>query len=197
MATKQTKAPAKKAAPKVGVKEIVEATLDTSLGFLYLPESVYAPLVEQGLVEVNTGMKDAAGNYAVRATEKGKQTTMAAKQPKKAAPAETTTENNSAFTIEDGIEMPAVKRGGRSADTYPFDALKQGQSFFVPNTEDKPNAAKSLASTVSSANARYAVPAEDGSTRVNRKGKTVPVMVEQRKFQVRPVEGGARVWRVA
>ena len=79
---------------------------------------------------------------------------------------------------------------------YPFDALNVRQSFFVPNTEDKPNAAKSLASTVSSATARYAEVVE-GQFKTNKKGEQVPVTRETRKFVVRSVEGGARVWRTA
>jgi hypothetical protein len=47
-------------------------------------------------------------------------------------------------------------RGGRNRSVYPFDALAVGQSFHVPASEAKPNPAKSLASTVSSANKRNA-----------------------------------------
>ena len=103
--------------------------------------------------------------------------------------------------IEDNVPVPAISGRGRGGNMYPFGQLAVGQSFFVPNSEDKPNAAKSLASTVSSATARYAVPAEDGSTKTNKKGEVVPVMVETRKFVVRSVEEngvkGARVWRTA
>ena len=107
------------------------------------------------------------------------------------------------FQIENDVPVPAISgRGrGRGGNVYPFDQLEVGQSFFVANSESKPNAAKSLASTVSSATARYAVPAEDGSTKTNKKGEVVPVMVETRKFVVRSVEEdgvkGARVWRTA
>lgn len=97
------------------------------------------------------------------------------------------------FAVEDNVPMPTGS--GRGGNVYPFDALEVGQSFFVPNSDEKPNAAKSLASTVSSATSRYAVPSEDGATKINKKGETVPVMVKTRKFVVRSVEGGARVWR--
>lgn len=103
--------------------------------------------------------------------------------------------------IEDNVPVPAISGRGRGCNVYPFDQLEVGQSFFVANDESKPNAAKSLASTVSSAAARYAVPAEDGSTKTNKKGEVVPVMVKTRMFVVRRVEEdgvkGARVWRTA
>lgn len=188
-----TKKPSKKATVEVTLQQIVQATLDNAPGYVHAPESEVAELVAQGLVEVNHEIKDSNDNPAVRATQKGIEQ-MASKQTKSATPA---TENKSAFAIEDGIEMPAVKRSGLGNELYPFDALQVGQSFFVPNSEDKPNAAKSLASTVSSATARYAQQDPNGATRVNRKGVEVPVMVNTRKFRVLAVEGGARVWRVA
>ena len=105
------------------------------------------------------------------------------------------------FQIEDSLPVPAISGRGRGSNVYPFGQLEVGQSFFVANSESKPNAAKSLASTVCSATARYAVPAEDGSTKTNKKGEVVPVMVKTRKFVVRRVEEdgvkGARVWRTA
>ena len=105
------------------------------------------------------------------------------------------------FQIENDVPVPAISGRGRGGNVYPFDQLEVGQSFFVANSESKPNAAKSLASTVSSATARYAVPAEDGSTKTNKKSEVVPVLVETRKFVVRSVEEdgvkGARVWRTA
>ena len=105
------------------------------------------------------------------------------------------------FKIEDNVPVPAISGRGRGVKVYPFGQLEVGQSFFVANSESKPNAAKSLASSVCSATARYAVPAEDGSTKTNKKGEVVPVMVETRKFVVRRVEEdgvkGARVWRTA
>ena len=105
------------------------------------------------------------------------------------------------FQIENDVPVPAISGRGRGGNVYPFDQLAVGQSFFVANSESKPNAAKSLASTVCSATARYAVPAEDGSTKTNKKGEVVPVMVRTRKFVVRRAEEdgvkGARVWRTA
>lgn len=209
MATK--KSAGKKTAatvPAIGLAEIVAAGANG----IYVPESVFAPLVEAGLVEINTAMTNEAGEVATRATQKGidslqsngDNTSEASEASANSETAATETGKTqkvkTMFKIEDSIPVPTSSRG-RGGNVYPFDELAVGQSFFVPNSEDKPNAAKSLASTVSSATARYAVASEDGATKTNKKGKVVPVMVETRKFVVRSVEEngvkGARVWRTA
>ena len=190
----------------IGLAEIVAAGANG----MFVPESVYAPLVEAGLVEINPSMTDDNGNVATRATQAGIESldngeTIGNNATSEAisATAETgkTEKVKTMFKIEDSIPVPTISGRGRGGNVYPFDQLEFGQSFFVANSEDKPNAAKSLASTVSSATARYAVASEDGATKTNKKGEVVPVMVETRKFIVRSVEEngvkGARVWRTA
>lgn len=192
----------KKSAPKQAASETPVHTAGThtlativaagAAGTFTHPD-VHGPLVEQGLVEINPGIVNEHG-VATRATAKGIQHMNAPETIK--APTAT-----SKFAIDAGIPIPTISGRGKGGDTYPFALLEVGQSFFVANTEDKPNAAKSLASTVSSATARYAVPSADGATRVSKAGETVPVMVPTRTFVVRSVtEGevsGARVWRTA
>lgn len=192
MATKKSTAKNTAAAAAVAVIGLAEIVAAGANG-LYTSPAIHASLVEAGLVEINPGMTNEAGEIATRATQKGIDSMNTATNTGTAAPASAP----SSFAIEDGIAMPTASGRGRGGNTYPFDALNVGQSFFVPNSEDKPNAAKSLASTVSSATARYAVPSADGATKTNKKGEAVPVMVETRKFVVRSVEGGARVWRTA
>lgn len=190
MAKKPSKTAA--VAPTVALLAIATIVAAGADGMLAVPES-FAPLLAEGLVETNpNATPNEAGEVPVRATQKGIESTMTQATNTPAAV-------SSGFVIEDGIAMPSgtVRRAG--AQLYPFDALQVGQSFFVPNSEDKPNAAKSLASTVSSANARYAV--ETGETKTNSKGETVPVTKLTRVFVVRKdtrdgVEG-ARVWRMA
>ena len=164
-------------------------------GFIYAAAADVAPFVAADLVETNESITDANGNIAVRlkpaASTEGTSTVNTANT---AAP--TASAAPSSFAIEDGIALPTASGRGRGGNVYPFDALNVGQSFFVPNTEEKPNAAKSLASTVSSATARYAEVVE-GQFKANKKGEQVPVTRETRKFVVRSVEGGARVWRTA
>jgi hypothetical protein len=191
MATKKSTAKKATAAPVIGLAEIVAAGANG----LYTSPDIHASLVEAGLVEVNPGMTNEAGEIATRATQKGIDSMNQNTETGTAAAPKTAT----SFVIEDAVPMPTISGRGRGGNVYPFDQLEAGQSFFVPNSEDKPNAAKSLASTVSSATARYSVPSEDGATKTNKNGETVPVMVEVRKFVVRSVEEngvkGARVWR--
>lgn len=132
-------------------------------------------LVDNGMVETNNEITD-GDKVAVRATEKGQAE----------APAPSTNEGNnntvtdtntaanaaSPFAIIEGAVLPEG-RAPRSSSVYPFETMNVGQSFFVPATEDKPNPAKSLASTISSANKRFSKDGADG-----------------RKFTVKPVKAG-------
>jgi hypothetical protein len=195
---------------------------------MFTATAIHGPLVEAGLVEINPGIVNESGEIATRATVAGvralathekEDAIMDNNKEEVGAVAETI---KSGFVIESNIPVPAITGRGRGANVYPFDELAVGQSFFVANTTDKPNAAKSLASTVSSATARYAVADPDGKTeavkvtdyKVDAEGKREkgedgkpivigqhdelrPIMHETRKFIVRSVEGGARVWRMA
>ena len=209
MATAKKNA-SRKTAPAVAVSEVGNATLEqivaaTKAGsFVYTAASVHVPLIEAGFAEINPAISNEAGELATRATEKGIETVTSTTTQETAAvetAAAAPVTASSGFAIEAGVPMPSISGRGRTGTTYPFDKMEPGHSFFVPNSEDKPNAAKSLASTVSSATARYAVPAADGSTKANKAGEQVPVMVETRKSVVRSVEEngvkGARVWRTA
>lgn len=202
----------RKTSSAVAVSEVGNATLENVVAatvagsFVYTSASVHVPLIEAGLAEINPAISNEAGELATRATQKGIETVSSTTTQETAA-VETAAATvapvtaSSGFAIEAGIAMPSISGRGRTGTTYPFDKMEPGNSFFVPNSEDKPNVAKSLASTVSSATARYAVPAADGSTKANKAGEQVPVMVETRKFVVRSVEEngvkGARVWRTA
>jgi len=210
MATAPKKTASRKTAPAVAVAQIGEVKLEeivsaTQAGnFVYTSASIHAPLIEAGLAEVNPSIVNEAGEIATRATEKGIATVSKNHNQESTAETgatETVAAGKNGFVLEANVPVPTIKRGGRGGEVYPFDDMAPGHSFFVPADADKPNPAKSLASTVSSATARYSVPAEDGSTKTNKKGETVPVMVEVRKFVVRSVEEngikGARVWRTA
>ena len=190
----------------IGLAEIVAAGANG----MFVPESVYAPLVEAGLVEINPSMTDDNGNVATRATQAGIESldsgaivvgNATTEANSETAATGTTQKAKTMFQIENDVPVPVISGRGRGCNVYPFNQLEVGQSFFVANSESKPNAAKSLASTVSSATARYAVASEDGATKTNKKGEVVPVMVKTRKFVVRRAEEdgvkGARVWRTA
>lgn len=180
---------------------------------MYTAPNEHTGLIAAGMVEINTGMVDAQGNIATRPTAQGiaavnsSTTSNAGDAGSPAAPSQPVAKPS--FEIQQAA-LPAVSGRGRGAgtETYPFDKLEVGYSFFVPNSTDKPNPAKSLASTVSSATKRYAevVP---GETVKNKKGADVPKTKETRKFVVRSrtaaqeqAEGfapqdGARVYRTA
>lgn len=196
---------------KVTLAAIVAATLAGS--FVYAAPIEVASLVKAGEVEQNKDMKE-GNKFATRATEAG-----IAKHNAEGGEGE---QDNgpSAFVLEDNVEMPKSGRGGRKGDTYPFDKMAVGQSFFIAATAEKPNPAKAMASTVSSATARYAVGTgefqtvkvkqyqvdEDGKRVRNEAGELIvigeveesrEIMKQTRKFEVRAVEGGARIWRTA
>lgn len=191
MATK--KKPAKKTEdatpmPTVDLAIIVSAGPDG----MFVPAAIAEPLQADGLVEINLGIKNEACEVACRATDAGIAKAQAEaghiEMPKSVEAAA------SSFKIEVGVPIPAPVGRGRSGSKYPFDALEVGQSFFVPDTAEQPDAAASLASTVSGATQRYA--ADHATETKTVKGKLVPKKIYARKFALRKVEGGARVWRV-
>lgn len=181
-------------------------------GYTHATAESVKPFADEGLVEVNTELTNESGTPAVRLTEAGNQLHASHTQPQGdnsgqgASIGQTATSTaNSGFNIVADVPLPGGEVRGR-AGTYPFDDLQVNGSFFVPNTAEKPNAAKSMASTVSSATARYATEVA-GETVKNRKGNIVPKTIETRKFVVRPVkdgapwgfpgQAGAGVWRTA
>lgn len=164
---------------------IVEATNSDS-GMMFAAEKETAKLVELGLVEINVTMTDDDGNVATRATEEGISKMNETTENTGTDTNEATETKASGFELESGIALPTVRRGGRGANVYPFDDMDVGHSFHVPVSEDKPNPAKSLASTVSSATARY----KDEEGNVTRKFVVRSVGDED------PKGAGARVFRV-
>jgi hypothetical protein len=198
----------KKQAPTMELTEIEQGNLayiveqNDGGAVTYADDNYFGTLVDKGFVEVNKELLDATGNnYAGRPTELGikfiKDNNVSDEVQ---APAVT-----AAFAIEDNVALPEVKRGGGGGrkgprgSKYPFDTMENGQSFFVPATEEMPNPAKTLASTASTFAKKYAT--ENGTRTITRKGetKTVAAYDYTRKFVVRAVEEngvkGARVWR--
>lgn len=201
MATK--KSAAKKTAEIATVIALSEIVAAGANG-LFTPAAVHDPLVEAGLVEINPAMTNENGEIATRATQAGiesldsgaivvdNETTEANSETAETGKIEKV---KTMFKIEDNISVPTISGRGRTGAKYPFEQLEVGQSFFVEGE-------KTIApSTISAATARYAVPAEDGSTKTNKAGESVPVMVKTRIFFGRKVEEngvkGVRVWRTA
>lgn len=183
---------------------IVQATTDETLApehrYTFCDEVVGDWLQKNGYAQMNKEFKNEAGAFAVRATEKGINFQKNKDKEKQKMSEETTKVE---FVIEEGIEMPASKRGagggGIGNKIYPFEKLEVKQSFFVAGKE-----AKTFAGTVASANKRFSeeVKNEDGSVklRTNRKGKSVPETKQVREFKVRADTkdgvAGVRVFRV-
>lgn len=185
----------------------------------------YAPLAdaqkvlkaEPTFITINEQLKDPSGNVFISATAAGIAAIDGAGVAVSAPPVvppnavpqagAVPSVGTSKFSLEKGIGIPATKRGGMKGETYPFSAMEVGDSFFVPATEKRPDPAKALGSTLSSAALRFATKVV-GQTRTNKKGREVPVYTFSRKFKVRPVAAvaatdttpaqpaGARIWRV-
>ena len=171
---------------KFDLAAIIAATSGSNAGALihtsakqFSNPKAYEKALNDGLIEVNPEMKDADGNVATRATDKGI-ASMTEQQTSK-TPGAT---GAAAFEIQDGATLTPIDRPGLTGGTerYPFSLLNVGQSFFVPATEENPDPGKSMASTVSSASKRYAT--ETGETK-QRGDKTVPVLAYERKFELR------------
>lgn len=181
-------------------KKVNKLALLTSLAAIVLAgesggsahEDVFADLANKGLVEVNNESYDPQTKIAtVRATEAGVTAYNASLPP--------------SFEIEKDVAIPLISGRGRTsaAEKYPFDQLEIGDSFFVGNSAEMPDASKSMNSTVSTANRRYREVVPGEFKEVDRDGQKVQVAVTRqlRKFVVRAVEDGkrghgARVWRV-
>ena len=121
---------------------------------------------------------------------------------------------NTTFEIISGdlSELPVSKRGGGGGGApikYPFDKLEVGKGFFVPATAKLPNPLKTLGSTISSANIRYADKiGEKEVTRAKRgeknklvldangqkimETKTVPQYKFNRKFVIKNFPTGSK-----
>lgn len=176
-----------KNASLVGIAAIILATQKG--------EDIYASVDEtkdlesKGLVEVHPTTVGPNGERLVRATAKAIQEQSKA-SIEGASTAGAGTSTKPTFTIDKGIPIPeSVGRGRIGATKYPFDAMEVGDSFFI--AEDH----KKLASTVSSANQRYAKPDPSGEQRKARNGEMVPKTVLTRRYVVKAVEGGSRIWR--
>lgn len=160
---------------------IVAAMAIEATPYLMATPKQVEKLLADGMVEQNPDIRD-GDKIATRATEKG----IAAMNEQTSAPA-TGTAAASPFAIIKGATLPTT-RGGRTSVLYPFDDMEPQDSFFIPATTEKPNPAKSLASTVSAATKKYAT--DTGTTKVTPKGNTIPVLKNTRVFTIKAVKAG-------
>lgn len=173
----------------------------------YVSAAIGKPLVDAGLIEVNTAMTNPAdaNEVACRSTDAGK--AKASEAPK----------SHGNYQIITGAALPPPKKRGNSSGSgaptkYPFADLPVGGSFFSANTEHaKGDAVKALGSTVSAQNDKYAEPTGEMKTvtravrdpqtkkaKLDDSGKKItetvqlPVKKYNRKFTIRPVVGGEK-----
>lgn len=167
------------------------------------------PLLEQGLIQVNT--EDVVDGLAAAKLTEAAFAQMP--KPKPEAVAGEAGATQPVFAIINGIVLPESKRGvGRAAgpSKYPFATMEKGQSIFISDTEAGGIALKKLGSTVSNANNKYRTPtgaSEEVTRTVRGEGnkavlnpdgtkkketKQVPVYKQDKKFTIRGVVAGTK-----
>ncbi len=175
--------------------------------FHYVSQTDGQPLLDAGLIEINTGMVNDQKEAAARSTDKGNEMVNGGSN-------DTTTQApaSSGFALITNAEPPKVTRkggGGGQKAKYPFEQMEIGNSFFVGNYQDKDGDAKgTLDATVANWNEKYKEPTgetktvtrvvrgKDRKTVFNGDGSkqmetvTIPVKKSLRKFIARSVEAG-------
>lgn len=161
----------------------------------------------ESLIEVNTA-DIAEGKAAARLSEAGKQYLANVENPINSESAGKPMYG----IIQAKVTIPASKRGNRKGagapTQYPFETMNVGDTFFVPDSAKKGNAAKHLGSTVSQQNMHYREETSETKqvTRTKRgpgnkaeigpdgnkvkETVTVPVYKPTRKYVVRAVKKG-------
>ncbi len=180
--------------------------------FLYVSKPEGEPLLQYNppLIEVYFQNRNEQG-VAARLTAAGKELLMSSQNAAGQATANAAVKPS--YGIISGAVLPQSKRGNKGGGApivYPFDQMEIGQSFFVPVSEKHKDPVKTLGSTVSSANMRYAVDTGEKRTvtRAKRGKKNmavldangqkimetseVPVYRHTRKFTIRAVEAGKK-----
>lgn len=176
--------------------------------FAWAAEDFAQSLVDKGFATVDISQATEAGDVPYSPTEKGIKFIKDNGMSEVSVQPEVTASETiaPAFEVLSGIEIPVAKRGsgaggrkGPRGSKYPFATMENGQSFFVPATEEMPNPAKTLASTASTVAKQFAT--KTGVRTITRKGATkeVPAYAYTRKFEVRKFThngvDGAMVWR--
>jgi hypothetical protein len=164
-------------------------------GYMFVSADDAAPFLSHTppLMEQNGGMTDADGKLATRATADG--IAYSASHPANGAVADVE-KVKPTFQIFKNVTLPAIKRGGGiGTETYPFATMEVHDAFFVPATADKPEPAKALASTVSSATRRFSVQdtAQPTKTIKGKNGaadRQMPNMKATKRFELRRLEDG-------
>lgn len=173
---------------------------NSSQGYVLGSKNEFKSVADAGLVEFNDTIKD-GNKVAVRASDAGVAAWNAMNPTGATSAPAGGVATTASYAITKGIALPAIKRrvGEATGSKYPFDTMEPGDSFHVPKSDDMPNPAKSIASSVTAANMRYAEKAP--GTHKTPKGNEVQNVKYTRHFQIRavgkddPGGEGARIWR--
>lgn len=151
---------------------IVAAMDNTATPYHMVTAADAKPLVDAKLVETNSEITD-GDKLAARATEAGIAKAKEAGNTTATAPVSSVALNTGRFDLS---KLPAKK--SRSSGTYPFETMGVGDDFVIEATDDRPDPAKSMASTVSGANKKFGADKPEA---------------ERRTFQLFPVEAGGEL----
>jgi len=196
------------------LKEIVAN--DASGVVSYISAADGKPLVDAGLIEVNTAISNPANaeEVACRATDAGRAAVAGGAE----AHAETAHKSAGNYQIMTDVQLPPARKRGNTSGSgaptkYPFADLPVNGTFFSANSEHaKGDAVKALGSTVSAQNDKYSEPTGEMKTvtravrdPVSKKAKLnpdgskmketveLPVKKYNRKFTIRPVSKGQKL----
>jgi hypothetical protein len=144
---------------------IVGAT--TSAGFGFAPKAELDKLhkAEPSFITIDASTKDSEGNVKAVATQEAIDAIAANATTSTSATASKAESKPEPMNFEPVWldELPPINKGGNKGGDYKFESLEAPKeidgkikyaAIFVPATDAKPNPAKSLASTVGSANKR-------------------------------------------
>lgn len=139
---------------KIDLAAVVAATLAGN--FLYASEKDAKKLLADGFVEMNTAMANPANDkeFAIRATQQGIAAMNTTNEPE-------ATTTDFAFVTGPALDKPKRTGSGRTS-RFPFenwpapDAAGNTAKIFVAATDKVPEPWKSLVSTISAANRRFA-----------------------------------------
>lgn len=181
---------------KVTLAALVAATLSQP-GYMWATEKDVKHLVDAGHAERGGQNPDDEKQFAIRATPAGIDAHNASQTP--ASGSAGNSEPSFQFMTGTAEELAVKRRSGRTSK-YPFEQFpaptldENGKvvsfaKLFIPATEKMPDPVKSLSSTVSAENRRYAkiVGTKPGK---NRKGEDIQKNIYEftRKFEIVPGE---------
>lgn len=193
------------------LKEIVDATAAGTP--VYVGQVQGQPMVAAGLIEINTTVPNPNDPSEVMC----RSTATAADYLASDTGTGETAKTAGNYAIMKNVALPAAKRrgnpSGNGAPTkYPFESMEVNDTFFSGNSEHKKgDAVKALGSTISAQNKKYSTETGEHKTVTravrdkhthkavlnadgSKQTETVqlPVLEYNRKFTIRPVEGGVK-----